>query len=236
MAILEASDTAAACGYPSSAARSRFSASVRSMSGPLSPSVPGVEARVMYARYTASRSGRCAACDSTAVYDGPSSVNAHGPASGVAPAWPREAAAAAAAASALGGSPATAAASVSTRANALVASKTLLLNLVASADSSCVMATNRSFGTPSRATPASRASRSSPSTTRRWAGDRAAQAAPSARSAANASNSGFDWASRISSATFSGCTSSYAARSGSESATACGEGEGVCVGGGQAER
>ena len=187
------------------------------MSGPLSPGPD--DARVRYARYTSSLSGRCAACDITATYDGPSRVNAHGPASAVAPAWPRDTAACAAPASADGGSPATWLGSVTTFTQLLVASNTLLEKAVASDDSSCVMATNRAFASPSSPTPASVASRSSPSTTRRCASDRLPHTGPSF-SALNASYSGLDCASRMSSATFSGCTVSYAERSASESLTA----------------
>ena len=98
VAIFFAMDTSAKLSYPSSAAFSWRSVKMRSISGALSPSFFGsdasvgvdancsknCDARARYARYTFSRSALFSACDRTAMYEGASKVNIHGPFSAVA--------------------------------------------------------------------------------------------------------------------------------------------------------
>jgi hypothetical protein len=100
---------------------------------------------------------------------GASRVTTHGPASADAAASPRARAFAASIDFADGGSPATWLSAPRVTDHALIESIRLLLKLVLSAASSCSMALNRSFLTPSSPTPLSSAPRIISSHTRRCA-------------------------------------------------------------------
>ena len=137
-----------------------------------------------------------------------------GPASAVAPASPAARAVPAASSRRLAGIPATSAGSRRVRAKALVASSTWFAKRVLASASSVCTALKRARGAPSRPMPASSASRTRQSSTRRRVGSTPAPAAPPRR-LRRASYSGRLCASRSEKRTTSGCTVSCAARSAS---------------------